>query len=214
MKEAAPRDTTQTLIARARDGDARAKDALFGRHLNRVLYFARRKLDPRLRDRMESMDLVQDALAVASRKFEEFDPNHSGAFMGWLRRCVEFKLNEARKFHYRSARDLAREADAGPADDPAGERASDRVAALEGMSSLHMATLIDRQAAVERLEAILGSLAPDQREMVELWYLEGLTPKEMAERTGKTADACRMMVNRGLHRLGREYFEERSDDAE
>ena len=58
------------------------------------------------------------------------------------------------------------------------------------------------------LESDLNTLPGAQREALELWYLEGLGPTEMAERLQRTPDACRMLVARALTALGRNRKQE------
>ena len=56
----------------------------------------------------------------------------------------------------------------------------------------------------------MDALNPEQREALQLWYLEGLGPSAMASRMKKSPDACRMLVGRALKNL-RKHFDEGSD---
>ncbi len=52
-----------------------------------------------------------------------------------------------------------------------------------------------------RLEAALDTLDPDYRDVIVLRKLEELSFKEIAERMGRSQDACRMLLARALAAL-------------
>lgn len=52
-----------------------------------------------------------------------------------------------------------------------------------------------------RLEHALETLAPDQREVIVLRRLEELSFGEVAERLGRSPDACRMLFARAMTSL-------------
>jgi RNA polymerase sigma-70 factor (ECF subfamily) len=54
------------------------------------------------------------------------------------------------------------------------------------------------------LEAALGTLPDEQREVILLRFLVGLTPREVAERMGRSEDAVNGLQHRGRRRLRRE----------
>ena len=59
--------------------------------------------------------------------------------------------------------------------------------------------ILDQQA--QRLEDALDSLSPAHREVILLRKFEELSFAEIAERLGKTEDACRMLLARAMTAL-------------
>jgi RNA polymerase sigma-70 factor (ECF subfamily) len=179
---------SRTLLNLACRGDREAASALFARYQRRLLWLVRREMPGALRDRLETMDIVQETLATAYRKLAEFEPEGDGSLHAWLRRIADLKIKEAIRFHAAGKRAAAT--------DPL-------PSVVPGISDAHLGTRLDQQAAMAELESELDALPNAQREALELWYLEGLAPAEMAKRLDRTADACRMLVARALTTLGR-----------
>jgi RNA polymerase sigma-70 factor (subfamily 1) len=204
-----PPRQTLLLLDRARAGDRDATSALFEHYLGRVVYLVRSSLHEPLRGRIETMDIVQDALVTACTHIKEFDPRSSGAFYSWMREIVKRKVNEAVKYYSAAKRKMSKEVPIGPTgsdDSGAGEW-------VPAISSLHLGSYFDRVAAVQRLEEQINALEAGQREALRLWYFEGLKPAEIAERMDRSADACRMMVARALKTLGRKFKESAGRDG-
>jgi len=204
-----PPRRTLLLLDRARAGDREATSALFEHYLGRVVYLVRSSLHEPLRGRIETMDIVQEALVTACTRIKEFDPKSSGAFYSWMREIVKRKINESIKYYAADKRERSKEVpigQAGAGDHEAGEW-------VPAISSLHLGSYFDRMAAVQRLEAEINALDAGQREALRLWYFEGLKPAEIAKRMDRSADACRMMVARALKSLGRKFKESAGQDG-
>jgi RNA polymerase sigma-70 factor (subfamily 1) len=197
--EAHPLKQSLVLLRRAREGDPGAANDLFQRYLGRVIFLVRARLREPLRDRLETMDLVQEALATACARLPQFDPKSSGAFYVWVREIVERKVKEAYKHESADKRDRAREVSL----QERGSGEQEFGAWVPAVSSLHLGTFFDRRDAVARLEREIESLEAGQADAIRLWYFESLTPAEMAPRLQKSPDACRMLVARALKTLGR-----------
>ena len=62
------------LLASARTGDREACDRLFARAADRLQLYVRLRLGERLRARVDSMDVLQEAFLHAHRDVGSFDP--------------------------------------------------------------------------------------------------------------------------------------------
>jgi RNA polymerase sigma-70 factor (ECF subfamily) len=88
-------------------------------------------------------------------------------------------------------------------------RESERVVAWNDRAEVHaddrdeMATLIDRDAAIAALDA----LVPAQRMMIALRYLDGMSVPEIALATGKSVHAIESLLVRGRAAFKRIYLE-------
>jgi RNA polymerase sigma-70 factor (ECF subfamily) len=110
------------------------------------------------------------------------------AVMGWLARMAENEIRDQADFHARERRDAAKRA---PLDNAAAVPAPVRQALSLAIISEEM----------QKLERALESLSDAQREIVILRRLEELTFPEIAARTGKSEDACRMGFSRAMAAL-------------
>jgi RNA polymerase sigma-70 factor (ECF subfamily) len=110
------------------------------------------------------------------------------AVMGWLARMAENEIRDQADFHRRERRDAARRS---PIEDAASVPAPVRQAL----------SLVIVSEEMERLERALESLPDAQREIILLRKLEELTFPEIAARTGKSEDACRMAFSRAMAAL-------------
>ena len=161
-----------------------------------MLPLIRLRLGRTLRREMESRDILQTVLCKSFDRLEQVkDPS---AVMGWLARMAENEIRDQADFHGRDRRDAALRA---PIDDAASVPAPVRQALSLVIISEEMA----------RLERALESLTDAQREIILLRKLEELSFPEIARRTGKTEDACRMAFSRAMAALTVRLAEAASD---
>ena len=80
---------TRVLLEQHRAGDAAALNELYGRYTTRVLAVVRARLGAELRQRVQSLDIVQEAMLDSLKNLEKFDYASEGAFLKWLTAIVE-----------------------------------------------------------------------------------------------------------------------------
>ena len=99
---------TARLLARARSGDRTALEALYLRYLPRLRRWARARLPRGARGVLDTNDVVQDALVQTLHHLDAFDPKHSGAFGGYLRKIVRNRIiDEVRRVQRRPEAEAA-----------------------------------------------------------------------------------------------------------
>src|SRR5947209_18913826 len=76
------------LIAKARAGEVEALGELCNLYRNYMRMVVRTGLGPRLRERVELSDVVQEALVEVIRQFPQFTGQNEAALVRWLRRLV------------------------------------------------------------------------------------------------------------------------------
>ncbi len=86
-----------------RGGEGRAGGAL-RLYRNYLRMVVRTGLGPRLRERVELSDVVQEALVEVIRQFPQFTGQNEAALVGWLRRLVGQKLADLARYHNRVKR--------------------------------------------------------------------------------------------------------------
>lgn len=174
------------LLLRAKEGDEQAREALFTRYLPRVRRWAHGRLPAHSRSLLNTDDLAQEVLCRAIVSLERFEPRHEGAFQGFLRQVM---MN--------CVRDQVRGARRKPTDELVEEE--------------HFATdpspmeLAIGQEALERYEASLQRLKPQERELIVARCELDFSNEEIAALFDKpTPSAARVAVARALARLAQE----------
>jgi RNA polymerase sigma-70 factor (ECF subfamily) len=188
---------TQVLLTRVQTGDQQALNWLYDRYLMRVLAAVRARLGAELRGKLESWDVVQDALMASLKNVESFNQASEGAFLHWLSTVVENRIRDqidyfrAEKRDHRLEVPLARRSagSSAPLDIP--ERAGDPTPS--------QALILSEDLA--RLETAMDQLPDDSRELIVAMKIEGRTYAEIGQSLGKSADAVRMQVQRALRAL-------------
>ena len=183
-------ESTSLLLARARQGDADALDALFERHLPRLRQWASGRLPRWARDISDTPDLVQETVLQTLRKVDGFEPAHEGALQAYLRQAVMNRIrDEIRKRQRR----------------PIGPPPAD----IEALAPSPLEQVIGQQT-VDRYEAALARMRDEDREVLIGRIELGLTYEELAEAVGKpSADAARKAAQRALVRLVEDMQSER-----
>lgn len=176
-------DETVELLARARDGDREALDRLFARQIPILRRWAAGRLPRWARDVADTSDLVQESVFETFRRIESFEPRGEGALQAYLRQALVNRLrNQLRRVVTRPPQT---ELESGIPD--------------EAASPLEQA--IGRQT-LERYEAALDRLSPDDRDAIVSRIEFGMSYSEIAAALGKpTADAARKTVVRAIERL-------------
>src|SRR5947209_4280121 len=92
------------LLSRARAGESEALGELCALYRNYLRMVVRTGLGPRLRERVELSDVVQEALVEVVQQFPKFTGQNEAALVGWLRRLVGQKLADLGRYHSRAKR--------------------------------------------------------------------------------------------------------------
>jgi RNA polymerase sigma-70 factor (ECF subfamily) len=183
-------ESTISLVHRARDGNQTALGILCERYLPRMQRWASGRLPGYARDLLATDDLVQDAFFQTVAHIGEFRSDREGAFQAYVRQVLLNRIrDQVRRPH------IMRTLDNAP------EPAQPSVSPLE--------KLVTRET-LERYEAAMARLKPEDREAVVARVEMAGTYQELAEVLGKpSADAARMAVGRALVRLAKEMGRER-----
>jgi RNA polymerase sigma-70 factor (ECF subfamily) len=170
------------LVARAKDGDARALEALVERHAPRVERLAQHLV----RDPEEARDAAQEALAKVCLRLGQF--RGEAQFATWLHRLVVNTCRDAaERRRSRVTEPLDDELRAGPDVDPVHEA---RISELR-----------------RELCESLAEISPQQAQVVVLKHALGYSFEEIADASGMPVGTAKCHAHRGRNRL-RERLEE------
>ena len=176
-------DSSIELVHRAREGDRRALDDLFGRYVPPLRRFAHGRLPGWARGMVDTNDMVQDTLMRTMNAVQTFEPRGRGALLGYMRRALKNRIvDEVRKAQRRPALD---------------EVGSNEVA--QGPSPLEETIGVQ---ALELYERALAELSEGDRRAVVARVEYGMDYDTIASELDKPSrDAARMAVSRAIVRL-------------
>lgn len=179
------------LVRRAQSGDRDAVDALLRRHLGALEAYVRLRVGRAFGGREGVSDVVQSTCRDLLERMDGFRHGGDQAFRHWLYATAARKIADRFAFHAAERRDAARELAAGASaalDRAFGELASPSQQAI-GTEFL------------ERLEAAFEALADDEREVVLLSRVAGLSRAEVASALGRSEAGTRNLLHRALIKL-------------
>jgi RNA polymerase sigma-70 factor, ECF subfamily len=185
---------TTELLSRIRDGDRAAWNDLYARYRDRLLFAIRCRLGAKLREKLESEDVLQSVMMEALGELPTFAPRGPESLRRFLHVLIERKIRDR-------ADTFGAEKRAGAAPlhavaEPVAKTPSEAFDYLDG----------PRYRALERA---MERLPDDLREMILLRKIDGLSSEEVAKRTGLTDDAVRKRTSRAMARLVRLAFLEK-----
>ena len=172
-----------------------ALDRLIEAHLDDLRAFVRLQVNPELRMRESQSDVVQSVCREVLEDLPQFEFRGVGSFRAWLFTAALNKVRQKGAFHRAQKRDVAREVRVEAADDSRAAVGAALYASLcspEPSPSQH--AIANEQAA--RIERAMDQLSPNQREVLLLARVVGLTHEEIAERMGRSMNAVYSLLSR------------------
>jgi RNA polymerase sigma-70 factor (ECF subfamily) len=174
-----------------------------GRYRSALMLLARAQLARHPQLDLEASDLVHEAFAEACRDRKQFHGSTDAERFAWLRKILHHTFLDEYDRRRAGKRDLARQA-----------LEADLTGSFAGLDEL----LADQQTSpseravrnedLTRLAEALEQLPPDQREVVTLKHLVGLTLEQISERLGCTPAAVAGLLYRGRISLRKRLAQE------
>jgi RNA polymerase sigma-70 factor, ECF subfamily len=191
---------TEELLRRAGDGDGEARQQLLARHRERLRRMVAVRLDRRLVARADPSDIVQEALADAHRRLDDYLNHPPLPFYAWLRQFAWERLLKLHRHHiHAQRRSVAREEPwtVFPLPDESAMQLAQRLVA----SGTSPSRRLMREEQRDRLKVALTRLPPRDREVLVMRHLEQLSTAEIAAVLGTTPGAIMTRHTRALERL-------------
>jgi RNA polymerase sigma-70 factor (ECF subfamily) len=162
-------------------------------------------LDQKLRPKLDSVDVVQDALILALDGLKDFTYKNEGDFLRWLSTIAENRLRDILDRFHADKRDVDREI---PFKKEGRSTKGDSIGAAGPVRDTTPSVIVGKKEALDRLEKALDQLKPEYKEIIVLKKIEGLSHAEIAERLGKNTGAVRMLLARATAALTLAYGRE------
>jgi RNA polymerase sigma-70 factor (ECF subfamily) len=183
-------ETARLLDAHLK-GDRAALERLLEIYRPHLQLYVRARLGRDLRRRVDSQDVLQETYLEAIRAIGQFSDPRPQGFRAWLTAMAENRIRWLFARHIGAARRNAKqELPLGP---DAGGRASPTASPV---------TRVLAAERVERLLEVLDELPDDDRLVLILRFLRGMTSEEAAGEMGRTPAMVRKITARALARLG------------
>jgi RNA polymerase sigma-70 factor (ECF subfamily) len=189
---------TESLIDQARHGDGAARLSLLERYRDYLRKMVAVRLDRRLAPRVDASDVVQETLALASRRMDDYLRDQPLPFLGWLRQLATESIKDTHRRHIGSQRrSVDREAQDADLPDESAVQLGQRLLARDTSPSNRMI----RQERRDQVKTALAEISTRDREILVMRYLEHLDGAEIAEALGITEGAVKLRLLRALQRM-------------
>ena len=165
---------------------------------------AERELPARLRGRLEASDVVQQALVKAWQGESDFAGSTHEERLAWLRTVLKNTIRDQQR------RLLGTQKRGGNREYLATELAQDDDVGVEAVANdPTVSHALIAQEESKQLSQLLSLLPDDQRRVMQLRHVDGLSHDSTAQRLGKSSAAVRMMWVRALRNLRRLSLKQR-----
>ena len=169
--------------------------SVYYERLDRMVDF---RLDGRLRGRVDSTDVLQEAYLVISRRIDDYITRPDVSLYVWMRQLTLQTLIDVQRRHFGQKRSPNQEVAIS-----LGQRDQTSVSIADAIcaqwSSPSRAAI--REEEVQQLRQVLASMDEIDREVLALRHFEHLTNTEVAETLGLTATAASNRYVRAMTRL-------------
>jgi RNA polymerase sigma-70 factor (ECF subfamily) len=190
----------EELLGRAQRNDQDAVASLMTMHRDRLRRMVAVRMHEQLSARVDPSDVVQDAMAEATKVLPVYLDGRPIPFYPWLRRFVWEKLVQLHRHHLDAQqRSVRRETARLPLPEASGMQLVERLIG-SGTSPSEGAIRKERRDTVHHA---LEQLSNHDREVLVLLYLEQLSMHEASEVLGISRRATNMRHLRALKRLKR-----------
>jgi RNA polymerase sigma-70 factor (ECF subfamily) len=168
---------------------------------------ARLQMGARLRGKLEDSDVAQQAILEAHKSRAGYRGTTEADRLAWLRAILANVLAAAGRRLAAQARDPAREQSI----EAELELSSSRLECALAADQTSPSARAIRSEDLFRLARVLAGLPEDQRRVIELHHLQGLSLADVADIVGRTGPAVAGLLFRGLNAL-RELLRDRAEN--
>src|SRR5438876_7082291 len=199
-------DESKDLLQRAAGGDQQALRDLLALHRDRLKRMVHLRLSRRLQGRVDDSDVLQEAFLDITGRLHEYAADPKLPFFLWLRHMTGLKLAEVHRRHLGTQlRDADREVTLHRGGLPEADSMS-LAAQLLGKLTTPSQAAIKAETRL-RVQEVLNSMDPIDREVLALKHFEQLSTSEIAEVLGLSKAGAGSRYLRAIKRL-REILEQ------
>jgi RNA polymerase sigma-70 factor (ECF subfamily) len=192
--------TDDPRIQKAVAGDEAAMAELFGQHRERLKRMVASRLDRRMQGRVDASDVLQDVYVDLAQQLPSYVKAPKLPIFLWMRRLTGQRLSKLHRDHLgRAKRNAALEVSLNRDPMP---QASSFVLASQLVGQFTSAGQKAIRAEMQlKLQEVLNSLEPNDREIIAMRHFERLDNSEIAILLGISDSAASHRLYRALRRL-------------
>ena len=194
---------TQELVTLAKGGDDSALEQLCSVYGERVRRMIRLRMGKEIRPRLDSMDLVQDALVSALGGLKDFTYKNEGDFLRWLARIIQNQLRDNLDKIYTDKRDIRKEVRIENYGPTTGGGFIGNPGPIQATTP---SVIMSKMEDLDKLEKAIDQLKPDYREVIVLAKIEGLSYKEIAGKLDKSINSVAHLLSRAMLALTEAFW--------
>jgi len=194
---------TQELVILAKEGDDSALEQLCRVYGERVRRIIRLRMGKEIRSKLDSMDLVQDALLSALGGLGDFTYKNEGDFLRWLSKITQNALRDNLDKLYTDKRDIRKEVRLENYEPTTGSGFVGTPGAIEATTP---SVIMSKKEDLDKLEKAIDELKSDYREVIVLSKIDGLSYKEIGDRLGKSIDSVGHLLSRAMVALTEAFW--------
>src|SRR5262249_18239262 len=162
------------LLRQVQAGDQQAFERLFAQHRAQLCHFVDRRLDAKLRARVDASDIVQETQMEVLARLADFLERQPMPFRLWLRKTAYERLLKIRRRHVEAGqRSLEREV---PLPDESSLALAQQLLATGSTPSQHL----NKRELVRQVRQAMAQLAEMDREILLMRNFEGMSNQEVA----------------------------------
>jgi RNA polymerase sigma factor (sigma-70 family) len=189
-----PQDAVLAIVFRRLSGDRDLADEFFRYFFGDLFATGSSLVDHRLRDLMETGELVDSVVRDLWADLEKVEFRTRGQFLAFLLRRMQWKRNDWLRTASRSKRGGGLRPGAGT-----------DLEQIPDPSVPSPAMELERADDLVRLAKLSHRLPPDEQEMVRMRFLEGRTYGEIGERFGLAANSIKRRIEEAQERLRSQF---------
>ena len=198
-------DSIYALLNNARAGNAGSRSDLLAHLIQYMRIVANSSVGNEFQAKFGESDIVQQSIAVAMEKFDDFKGSSAGELYAWVGQILKNELRQNQRALRSKKRDLYRERSIEPQEDS--------VAKKIPIHDPHLTPASDaiRCENERRLEVAMQMLSDEHGQVIRLRNWQKLSFKEIGRRMNRTENAATKLWYRALIQL-RQQLEVSNDD--
>jgi RNA polymerase sigma-70 factor (ECF subfamily) len=189
---------TEQLVTLAKGGDRSALNQLGEVYAERVRRIIRLRIGRELRPKLDSIDVVQEALFSALEGIGGFTYTNEGDFLRWLSRIAQNALRDMLDGLHADKRDIRREVRLEASDTTSG---GEFIRVHGPINTATPSAILSNKEDLDRLERAMDRLKPEYREVIVLAKIDGLSYEAIGDRLGKSENAVGHLLSRAMAAL-------------
>ena len=184
-------NSISVLIEPAREGESASREQLFAELRGYLELIANRNMDPQVKQKAGTSDIIQSSFLKIVEKFDQFQGESSGELKAWIKTIVANEVNGVRRSYKAEKRDMDREVSLSPS-----APSQNDFELTDGQLTPSSDALRNEQR--KKIHEVLARLSPDDAMVIKLRNLEALSFREIGKRMNRSEQAASQLWYRAM----------------